>query len=169
MLASMAGDRELIQIVDAALAEANRKAGEWLVCRRGCFDCCLGPFPISALDAVRLRAGLAELETADPARAAAIRERARVWRGGDDDSCPALDPATGACELYAARPLTCRTFGPAIRIDDGELGICELNFEGVSDEQIEACAVEIGTVDLEAELLAGLPDGETTVALVLAG
>ena len=56
------GDRTLIQIVDAALAEAARKSGQWLVCRVGCTQCCIGPFPISQLDARRLRGGLAELE-----------------------------------------------------------------------------------------------------------
>ena len=28
----------------------------------------------------------------------------------NDEPCPVLDPATGACDLYAARPMTCRIF-----------------------------------------------------------
>ena len=56
------GDRAFIQIVDAALAEAARKSGAWLVCRPGCCECCIGPFAITQLDAKRLRTGLAELE-----------------------------------------------------------------------------------------------------------
>ena len=40
------GDRALIQIVDAALSEASRKSGAWLVCQVGCTQCCIGPFPI---------------------------------------------------------------------------------------------------------------------------
>src|SRR5262244_639187 len=70
-------DRELVQIVDAALAEAARKSGEWLVCRKGCTQCCFGPFPISQLDVARLRQGLVDLEKNDPRRAAQVRERAR--------------------------------------------------------------------------------------------
>src|SRR5258705_2175192 len=111
----MAGDRELIQIVDAALAEAARRAGSWLACRPGCFACCIGPFPISALDAERLREGLAVLASHDPERAARIRTRALAYRAGEDEPCPALDPQGGTCDLYDARPLTCRTVGPAIR------------------------------------------------------
>ena len=42
-------DRSLIQIVDAALAEAARKSGAWLVCRSGCTECCMGPFSITPL------------------------------------------------------------------------------------------------------------------------
>src|SRR5258708_30014531 len=71
------GDRKLVQIIDSALAEAARKSGEWLVCRPGCTQCCMGPFAINQLDAERLRHGLGELETRDPQRAARVRERAR--------------------------------------------------------------------------------------------
>jgi len=41
---------------DAAMAEATRLSGSWLVCKAGCAECCLGPFPITQLDARRLRA-----------------------------------------------------------------------------------------------------------------
>src|SRR5947208_11526166 len=71
-----AGDSALIQIVDAALAEASRKSGAWLVCRLGCTQCCIGPFPISQLDAIRLQRGLADLDAQDPQRAQTIRRRA---------------------------------------------------------------------------------------------
>ena len=161
-----AKDQALIQIVDAALAEAARRSGEWLVCRPGCTQCCIGVFPISQLDAARLRDGLDALDAADPPRAAAVRERARqsvarlaVGFPGDvltsilddsrsdvlddfadDEPCPALDPATGLCDLYAARPMTCRVFGPPLRSFDDEghsgLGVCELCFHGATPEEI---------------------------------
>jgi hypothetical protein len=68
------GDRKLIQIVDAALANATRQSGEWLACRPGCTQCCIGAFAINQLDALRLRRGLAELEFRAPERAGAIRQ-----------------------------------------------------------------------------------------------
>src|SRR5713226_5493178 len=120
-----AGDRALIQIVDAAVAEAARRSGSWLVCRLGCTQCCIGPFPISQLDALRLRRGLADLEAHEPARARNVRRRAREsvarisgefpgdaatglldegeateerFSGfADEEPCPALDLETGAC------------------------------------------------------------------------
>jgi Fe-S-cluster containining protein len=162
----MADDRELIQIVDAALAEAARLAGPWLACRPGCFECCIGPFPISALDAGRLREGLAGLSSHDPARAARIRTRALAYGSGEDEPCPVLDPDAGTCDLYDARPLTCRTFGPAIR-GPGGIGVCELCFVGATEEEIAACAIELDTDSLEAPLLTGASE-ETTVAAALA-
>ena len=192
----MAGDRDLVQIVNAALAEANRKAGTWLACRPGCTECCIGPFPITQLDAMRLRRGLDDLALRDPDRAARVRARARALAEriasdfpgnlatgildendeaeerfatlAEEEPCPALDPETGTCDLYEARPITCRTFGPAIRWGGDDLGICELNFRGAGDDQIAACAVTIDAVELETSLLRELPPGETIVALALA-
>jgi len=76
-LCPRAKDRALIQIVDSALAEAARRSGEWLVCRPGCTQCCIGVFPINQLDALRLRRGLTELQKLAPERADRVRERAR--------------------------------------------------------------------------------------------
>jgi Fe-S-cluster containining protein len=171
----MVGDESLVRIVDAAMAEAARKSGHWLVCRPGCSDCCKGPFPITQLDARRLREGLAELERSDRQRAARVRERARQAVGAaaaDDDPCPALDPSTGTCDLYAARPITCRIFGPPVRCGSGPVGICELCFQGASDEEIAACGVEIDPQGLESQLSDELEEssgvrGETSVAFAL--
>jgi Fe-S-cluster containining protein len=192
-------DRKLIQIVDAALSDAAHKSGEWLACRPGCTQCCVGVFAINSLDTVRLQAGLAEMEKSDAARAARIRERARKSRDwltpdfpgnprtgvlddsdeaevrfaefGNEEVCPVLDPETGLCELYEARPMACRTFGPPVQ-SEGGLGVCELCYHGATDEQIAACEMVVDTDDLESELVskvekAGGPRGRTIVAWAL--
>jgi Fe-S-cluster containining protein len=191
-----AGDKALIQIVDAALADATRRSGEWLACRPGCTQCCVGVFAISQLDAVRLQHGLTELRKTHPQRAARIQERSRssirrmsaefpgdakngvldegpeaeerFAEFGNDEVCPVLDPETGLCELYAARPMTCRTFGPPLRTEGG-LGVCELCFHGATDEQVAACEMVADPDDLESKLLEEIekakgPRGRTIVA-----
>jgi Fe-S-cluster containining protein len=190
----MTGDPELVQIVDRAMAEAVRRSGSWLLCRPGCHECCIGPFPITQLDAARLREGLTELAGRDPQRAARVLWRAQsaverirrefpvdpvqtvleVEEAAGDELCPALDPATGTCDLYTARPITCRTFGPAVRLHSQSLGICELCYRGASDEHIAACQVAVDPDGLESELISQLeriagPRGETIVAFALAG
>lgn len=194
-------DHQLVQIVDSALSEAARKSGEWLVCRPGCTQCCIGPFPISQLDVARLRQGMAELEQSDPARAKRVRRRARdfVQRfsesfPGDpktgilaqdvasemrfagfanDEPCPALDLETGLCDLYSARPMTCRTFGPPVRTGpEGALGVCELCYHGASDEQIAACEMVPDPGNLEQKLIENAEEasgmrGNTIVAYAL--
>ncbi|HUQ95041.1 MAG TPA: YkgJ family cysteine cluster protein [Bryobacteraceae bacterium] len=167
------GDQALIRILDQALAEAAVKSGPWLVCRPGCFQCCLGPFPITPLDARRLRHGFAELDASDPRRASAVLERSLAAGSGDDDPCPVLDPQTGTCDLYAYRPVTCRTFGPAVTYGSEAVGVCELCYDGASDEEIAACAVAMDD-RIERELIETLEDqtghqGPATVALCIAG
>jgi Fe-S-cluster containining protein len=195
-----ARDSELVQIVDAALADAARRAGAWLVCRPGCTPCCHGAFAINALDAARLRAGMDVLHVTDPALAAEIERRAAAWirehgpafpgdlasgRLGDSDeqrerfedfaneaACPALDPVTGRCDVYTWRPMTCRVFGPPVRMDACDegtaLGHCELCFVGADQAVVEACEMAVPH-ELEAEVLGEIGDGgETVVAFAVA-
>jgi Fe-S-cluster containining protein len=196
-----AADDALVRLTDRALEDATRRAGHWLACRLGCTECCIGPFPITAVDAARLRRGLRLLAASDPRRAAAVRSRAAqaadamrpalpgdpaagLLAGGDEAAedgflerfaalpCPALDPATGACDLYAARPLSCRSFGPPVRIGGAALPPCRLCFQGASGAEVERCRVEIDDGGLEGALLARIEDeggstAETLVAFAL--
>jgi Fe-S-cluster containining protein len=195
-----AGDVQLVQILDAALADTARRSGNWLVCKPGCSQCCVGVFAIHQLDAARLQRGLEELIGSEPERAQSIRERARksVDRLADgfpgdpvtglldpseeaearfedfanDEPCAALDPATGLCDLYLSRPMTCRVFGPPVRSEQG-LGVCELCYHGATEEQISACEMPVDPEGREAELLQEFEQssgkyGRTLVAFALA-
>jgi Fe-S-cluster containining protein len=202
-------DSVLVQIVDAALADSARRSGEYLVCKPGCFQCCVGVFPVSQLDAVRLRDGLRALEQIDASRAAAVHRRvveslARIGPDfpGDtvtgllpefaensaeaeafeaafedfanDEVCPVLDPATGTCDLYTARPIPCRTFGPPVMNAEGGLGVCELCFRGATSEEIAACEMHPDPGHVEERLLDQLREetgvhGQTIIAYALRG
>jgi Fe-S-cluster containining protein len=194
------GDQKLIQIVDSALDDVARRSGKWLVCGPGCTQCCIGAFPINQLDAARLQRGLAALEIKSPERAARIRQRSRemvarlssdfpgnpatgildegeeaAQRFSDfanDEPCPVLDRETGLCELYESRPMTCRVFGPPVRSEDG-LGVCELCFQGATNEEIAACEMKPDPDDLESALLETIEKrtglrGDTIIAFCLA-
>ena len=175
-----ASDQELVQIVDAALADAARRAGAWLVCKPGCTQCCYGAFAINELDALRLGAGMQTLRRENSALAAEVERRATAWieehgatfpgdvgtgmlgdteedrerfeNYANEPACPALNPATGLCDVYEWRPMTCRVFGPPIRMDTGNsLGHCELCFHGASTEEVGSCEMQIPR-ELEQEL-----------------
>src|SRR3954451_12295231 len=89
-----ARDSELVQIMDASWADAARRAGPHLACRIGCTQCCHGAFAINALYAARLRAGMDELRSTDPIRAAAIERRAIAWISEHGSEFPG-DAASG--------------------------------------------------------------------------
>ena len=127
-----ARDAELVQIMDASLAESARRAGAFLACRVGCTQCCHGAFAINALDAARLRAGMTELRATNPSLAAEIERRARAWLAeygplfpgdrnsgalgnsvedqarfedfADDAACPALDTALRCAQQARTAP-----------------------------------------------------------------
>ena len=190
------GDSFLVQIMNSALADATARSGEHLVCKLGCTQCCHGAFVLSPLDALRLRAGMEKLRETEPELAAEIAHRAGMWvveHGAEfpgdvetgllgnspeererfegfasEAACPALDPETGRCDVYEWRPMTCRIFGPPIRMGDGAaLAHCELNFVGASEEEVAACEMPLA-YDLEAELLEEIPSkDETVVAFAL--
>ncbi len=195
-----AGDRRLLALVDAALDGAREAAGPHLVCRSGCTPCCFGPFAISQLDAWRLREGLRALAETAPRRAAAVRGRAaaavarqapafpagrvgvfateaeeeRFYEAFASDPCPALDPDSGACAVYAWRPVACRTYGPPVRIGGDDLPPCPLCFKGAAVEEVEAArrTIEVGRVEDpltdRVERETGRR-GMTTIAFAIAG
>jgi Fe-S-cluster containining protein len=140
------------------------------------------------------------LSTTDPKRAAEVRNRARqsiekltsefpgdpttgilsddpaaeeaFAEFGNDELCPALDPVTGACDVYPHRPMTCRVFGPPLRTEEG-LGHCELCFQGATVEEVVRCEMVRDPDDLETVLLEQVQQnspqgGDTLVCFVLA-
>jgi len=199
-------DDAFIQIVTAAMADATERSGDWLKCRPGCSQCCVGVFPIRWQDAGRLRDGLAALGEADPERAARVRarvasalQRLDPWFPGDvatgvlgesyeeailfeefanDEPCPALNIENGlehgTCELYEHRPVLCRTFGPPMRTEEGDLATCELCYVEASTEEIERCELDPAVPALEEASNAAYEAatgrrGETLIAYALRG
>jgi Fe-S-cluster containining protein len=152
-------------------------------------------FPISPLDAAALREGLAAAESdvreRVVARAEASRERliAMGFPGdaasgelftepeheelfedfGNDEVCPALDPVAGTCDLYAYRPVQCRTFGPPVRDDEGALTVCELCFIDAPEDEVERCEMDQSWRGLQQELIEEIDpqDRATLVAFAL--
>jgi Fe-S-cluster containining protein len=155
----MSSDAELVQIVDAAVAEAARRAGDLLTCRSGCTHCCIGPFAVTERDLERLRVGYSripkELQERLALRSVEAREALRDGFPGDWATgrlagqeeanafdlrhpwlpCPILDLESGACSLHEWRPVACRLHGPALRMNGFDLQPCRLNYSGADAAQ----------------------------------
>ena len=190
-------DRELVRVVDDRLDLASRIAGERIECGPGCTECCIGPFPITRLDATRLSGALERLRRDEPTRHHRLIERASFTADllrddfpgdpatglldDDDDAenaflerfaavpCPGLDPEHGTCDVYDERPITCRTFGPPVRLGNDDLPPCRLCFAGASRDEIERCRIDPDPDGLEDRALDALPNGDahTRVAFAL--
>ena len=97
--------------------------------------------------------------------------RERFFARHGERPCPAL-AADGRCDLYEARPVSCRTFGPPVRFGERDLPPCPLCFTDASTADVERCRLEPDAEGLEDGLLAALePSGsgdfEKTVAFAL--
>lgn len=144
-------------------------------------------FPISQSDALRLRRGLAELAHSDSDRAGRVVQRARdavarmretfpgdavtgvVWEDdprfeefGEDEVCPALDPATHTCDLYQWRLCCAVPSGRPWRQADGCITACELCYQGATEEQMAACAVTMPAADRRVDV-GGVLSGRGTL------
>lgn len=187
----------ILPLVDAALRSAVERGGTSLACRPGCAQCCVGAFAITQFDAEVLRSGLAHAPSAMAERilhrARLSRERLHSTFPGDpnrgllftqpkheqafeefanDEPCPLLDPATQTCDLYDARPIACRTFGPPVKDEDGHLTVCELCFVDAPAEEVARCEMDQGWRTQEDLLIAASEErsglhGPTLVAFAL--
>jgi Fe-S-cluster containining protein len=141
----------LVQEVDRAIGRVQETHADRIRCRQGCADCCSAVFDLTLVEAFYLNAHY-HWELSEEARTA-LTERAetadrrfyqikhklhrmRLREGKTDQEllwylaeqrvrCPLLN-ASGSCDLYAFRPITCRVYGIPAAIQ-GEPRICGLS------------------------------------------
>lgn len=135
----------LLNRVDAFAARAEAGQRDWLVCAPGCDGCCRTARSAWAVEIEHLRRFVALLPPARRAELAARRADPAVRRGA---RCVFLDP-DGRCAVYPARPLICRTHGPAVRTPDGALSWCGLNFADLPPEAVAEAVPGDSVLDLE--------------------
>jgi Fe-S-cluster containining protein len=118
--------RLLVERVDALGQRIETEFRAQIACRRGC-DACCRHLSLFWVEGVALAQALDDLSASAAER---IRERAR--RAAADGPCPLLE--AGACLLYAARPIICRTHGLPLLAGEGEarrIDYCPENFRGI--------------------------------------
>lgn len=104
--------------VDAHFDAAASKAGPSMRCARGCDACCHVDLSVFEVEAAPIREALAALPSA-------VREAVRA-QAEQTDHCAML--VAGSCAVYEHRPLICRSHGVAVKLDDGSVDHCPLNF-----------------------------------------
>lgn len=133
-----------------ALAERHR---ERMVCRRGCFGCCVDDISVFAVEAARIQKSAPELLA-----------NGTPYPIGQ---CAFLG-SEGECRIYDVRPYVCRTQGLPLRWIDEEAeaeyrDICPLNDESSPIEEL--AAEECWTLGEFEERLAVLQGDGTRVKL----
>jgi uncharacterized protein len=96
-------------------------AHDWWPCRRGCDHCCrhlASPLPLTEWEWRYLEEGLQRLPP-EVMMEVHARAEALTHQESRPYACPLLDRETGACRVYANRPLSCRSYGFAAARDGG--------------------------------------------------
>jgi Fe-S-cluster containining protein len=85
--------------------------GAW-PCRKGCDDCCRRLASVPAVTREEWQRIAAQLDHIEPAKSDIIRNRIRQSvTASRPVVCPLLDRESGACLVYEARPIACRSYG----------------------------------------------------------
>lgn len=106
--------------IDQRVQSIRENRPDWL-CGKGCDNCCRRLAEVPQLTAAEwdlLREGLAVLA---PEHLAEISRKMAALAGQRSRpvACPLLDQATGACPVYAQRPVACRSYGFYVQRDLG--------------------------------------------------
>ncbi|MGQ9897524.1 MAG: YkgJ family cysteine cluster protein [Acidobacteriota bacterium] len=125
---------QLLADIDRFAAVLRRRFPTSITCHRGCTGCCQQHLTVLPIEAAALHEYVSGLDAPTQAR---LRRQAQVTRRPETTPaaptpCPAL--LDGACAVYPARPVLCRTHGfPLLYLDEddpsqGMLDVCPLNF-----------------------------------------
>jgi Fe-S-cluster containining protein len=107
----MSGLVSIQEAVGARVAGILEARGEW-PCRKGCDDCCRRLASVPLVSGVEWSAIEKAIEALPGLIAETVRQRVQESAAGVRPfTCPLLDREAGACLVYEARPVQCRTYG----------------------------------------------------------
>lgn len=158
--------QELAAKVDAFFGRVRGRYPDALHCEMGCSACCNQHLSVIVTEFRRI----AQAVLALPAEGRAALS-VRLDAGRADPRCPLLDDA-GACRVYAARPMICRSHGLPIVVPAALAAadaapapgrdVCPLNFTaGPPVEDIDAdCVLDLSHFDRVLGLIDRLGGGD---------
>ena len=118
--------QDLVSRIDDQCKIINEDWQDQIVCSKGCDECCrhISVFPVEAISMALAMKKLSSRQTAQ------FQTQAEI--ASDDSPCPLLE--NGACMIYQARPVICRTHGLPIlsELEDQQVvDYCPKNFTSV--------------------------------------
>jgi len=131
--------------VDAFAARVDAQLPGERACAEACHDCCAPGLSVTTIEGEAIAAFV---ERATPAERARVRD---ALARGSRDRCAALD-ARGACTIYEARPIVCRSHGLPLRLTSPGrrlpvVDACPKNFVGRALDGIDrACVLDQATL-----------------------
>jgi len=115
-------------MLDTHCAKVTQRHGEKIRCRAGCTACCRQDLSVTRIEATRILHWLVThgIPPSDPSRTENDEHPFFDALSGDLD-CVFLTEG-GVCGVYPVRPIICRSHGLPIKLEDGQVDTCPLNF-----------------------------------------
>jgi Fe-S-cluster containining protein len=143
------------------------QSGGQIFCGAGCFHCCNLPIKVSLLEALYTASQLdgGQLK-AMQSRAAEVIQNAHLSKNWNDyiqihraqiGFCPLLEPSTGACTAYEARPARCRDTFSAFSSHYCQVGMPE-NLSRAERKQYDRAVKSSAVTDGRTHYIAPLED-----------
>ena len=122
--------RQLLSKLDQKFGEIHGRNSEKMKCGKGCHTCCVPELTVFSVE----RENILELIRSTPGLEEKLRklEQDSPHKG---TRCKFLE-ASGACAIYEARPVVCRSHGAPLfsKSDEGAmLDVCPLNFSDLQN------------------------------------
>lgn len=120
--------------VDRFSASLTECYSSHLVCREGCSGCCQHHLSVFPVEAAHIRSAFDELPEEIKTRIQMQAQKVELLESQDDGNIPVACPmlVDGACAIYEARPVICRTQGLPLIYEneegEQEVDFCPLNF-----------------------------------------
>jgi Fe-S-cluster containining protein len=103
--------RVIQEVVRLRVEEIASTQGNW-PCRKGCDECCRQLASVPRVTEEEWQLIATALDALPAQTAQIVRQRIRNSAGlSRPVVCPLLDTGSGACLVYAARPVACRAYG----------------------------------------------------------
>lgn len=116
----MASLESIHHAIEARVQSIRENRPDWQ-CSKGCDTCCRQLAGVPLLTVAEWQLLQTGLEQLPAARLSAIvgEVEALAGRPAAPVVCPMLDQASGACPVYAQRPVACRSYGFYVQRDKG--------------------------------------------------
>lgn len=144
--------QEFLARIDSLFEEIKGRHAQEFHCQLGCHSCCKPGLTVNSLEA----------ENIQNAIQARSQEFLAQEKSARKDRCTFL-AADGACQIYEARPVVCRSHGAPLQFKDPESrdkearrfrDVCELNFKGKALTDLPATDfVNLDTINLLLTML----------------
>ena len=145
---------QLTAQIDAFSAGITERHSNALRCRLGCTACCRQDLTVGHVEAASILLWLESNPLPPPDPSKTPEDDHPLFDDLAGPAACAFLSAGGGCGIYPVRPAICRSHGLPIKLEDGTLDTCPLNFEGGALDAVPTVdLLDLGTLNKKLAMI----------------